>query len=1167
MLKSYLSKLTALALLIGMSFGAFAQNVTITSPASIAGDYLSKHAAFGGWLNGEAADLVLADDGTGVSNGCTITNDMAGKIALIDRGVCGFAIKAINAQNAGAIGVIICNNNPAIPDSTIVMGGFDCNITIPSVMLSLNVCNAIKVELASGTVSATFPTNYPGIGNGIEAEIALPGAGTYTATTLTGGASIFTDATNIQVYSIVAPITGVMNVNSCLGGADTRLTVFNNVCRGEPLATAILGQNDDACEFEAGGDLWASNLDVIVEAGETYLIVWDDAWDDTGFDFEVSFGNFPSSNVTFTVDMKDETVAPDGVKISINGGASANMTDLGGGIWSYTGSFTANDVLSYRFQNGAGNDETSPDIAGCRSVTVGLADVTLALVCYNSCTICPPDAVCPLWVDENFDNYNLGGISAQSPIWTPWTTGSVPEDAAVSNAQAFSGTQSLLISAANADDQLLLLGDRTSGNYILRWKMFVPTGSSAYYNIQKIQGTPGATGGFAMEATFNAPGTGTISAGATNSATFNYPQNVWFDVVHWVDIDNNRITLLINGNSVQSWPFNWQANAQTGINQLGSIDFFGNTGNLYYVDNVQLKQIDACPADALICDGFDGYNNGSLGPQSPWWTTWTLSPGGVDDGLVSSEQFLSCEQSMKIANANGDDVILLLGNRPTGNYLLSWNMYVPTGFGAYYNVQKDTDKLPNPVTADFSLQVDMLPSGSATVDAGGAAAFTFTYPHDTWFNVAHLYDLDNNTASLWIDGVQLFSFKPSWDIFTQTPNGVIKLGGVDFYGNTNNLYYVDDVLLLALPAAPGNICAGAINLNPYLGGGIGTTVSTPLYDNTGNTTTASDPATGWDCFGEPDGGGATPELNNTVWFTFVGDGETYFIETGQCGATNYIEDGDTQMAIYSGDCGNLTPVACNEDSPNAVAGNFIAGLELATTPGTVYYMMIDGFNLFGTTLSGGQFCINFSQLTGIPVVDVTFRVDMSKESSVNAAGVRLAGSFNGWSDKVMTNVGNGIWETVIQGIPVGSTIQYKFKNGPNGWENNDDLQDCGVDDGNGSFNRQNVIGNTNQTLPTVCFNWCVTCALVDANESLFAKSVGMNPNPAGDFVNLTYNFESLTNLNIRLVNSLGQVLVERNLDSATTGSERLNIASMPSGAYTVVFSNGQQAVAKRLIIQ
>ena len=35
---------------------------------------------------------------------------IAGKIALVDRGICGFTIKVKNAQNAGAIGVVVANN-------------------------------------------------------------------------------------------------------------------------------------------------------------------------------------------------------------------------------------------------------------------------------------------------------------------------------------------------------------------------------------------------------------------------------------------------------------------------------------------------------------------------------------------------------------------------------------------------------------------------------------------------------------------------------------------------------------------------------------------------------------------------------------------------------------------------------------------------------------------------------------------------------------------------------------------------------------------------------------------------------------------------------------------------------------------------------------------------
>jgi PA domain/Secretion system C-terminal sorting domain len=1167
MLKSYLSKLCTLAVMLGMSFGAFSQNVTITSPASIAGDYLSKHAAFGGWLNGQSGELILANDGAGATNGCTIANDMTGKIALIDRGVCGFAVKAINAQNAGAIAVIVCNNNATIPDSTIVMGGANCNITIPAVMLTLNMCNTIKAVLATEAVTAVFPVNYPGDGNGFQAETVLPGAGTHTSPDLTGP-SPFTDSDGAKYFTITAPSDAVMNVNSCASGVDTRVTVFEG-CRN---AVTFIDQNDDACgSVPPDNDPYSSSLDVIVRAGQSYTIVWDNFESSSGFDFEVSFGALPNVDVTFQVDMQDETVAPDGVKISLNGGAEANMTDSGNGIWTYTTSAPAGSAHDYVFLNGSGNEEDSIIQVTCRSVELGLDALTTDLVCYNSCSPCPPDAVCPLWINENFDNYTLGGISDQSDVWDTWTQPTdMNQDAFVTTEQALSGTQALKIAAAipaaNSDDQMLNLGNRTSGHFILKWKMYVPTGSAAYYNMQKNEDTPGTGDAFANEVVFNIDGTGIYNVGNADIA-FTYPHGEWFTVVHDMDMDNQINRVWYDGVLVVEHPTTYQAGSTTGISQLGGIDFFGNTGVLYYIDDVTMKQVEACPANALICDGFDAYDAGLVGPQSPWWTGWSNTDGGPDDGEISSVQYLSCEQSLKVSAAtpaaNSDDIILLLGDRPDGNYSLSWDMYIPTGSLAYFNVQKDASLLPNAATADYMMEVYFNANGAGAVNAGGTNSSTFTYTYDNWFNVQQLIDLDNNTAQLWINGTLIQEYAPSWNISAQADAGYTQLGGVDFYGAANVLYYVDNVLLEALPATPGDVCVGANDLNAYLGGGVGTVVSTPLYDNTAYTTGGSDPATGFECFGEPTGNAAAPELNNTVWYTFIGDGETYNIETGQCGSTNYITDGDTQIAIYSGTCGNLTPVACNEDAPGATAGNYYAGLQLATTEGTVYYMIVDGFSLQGA-VSIGEYCIKFTQLTGTPVVDVTFRVNMEREA-VSAGGVRIAGSFNGWTDENMTNVGNNIWE-ITKEMEAGDVIQWKFKNGPNGWESNAALIECGVNDG-GNVNRTATIGDVNETLGIYCFNWCVDCDALSANESQFARSVGVNPNPAGSFVNITYNFESMTNLNVRIVNTLGQTLLERKLDNTINGSERFDIASLPSGAYTVVFSNGEQIAAKRLIVE
>src|SRR5262249_39396384 len=57
-----------------------------------------------------------------------------GNIALMDRGGCTFVTKVKNAQNAGAIGVIIADSVAGCPADA--MGGSDPTITIPAVRIT-----------------------------------------------------------------------------------------------------------------------------------------------------------------------------------------------------------------------------------------------------------------------------------------------------------------------------------------------------------------------------------------------------------------------------------------------------------------------------------------------------------------------------------------------------------------------------------------------------------------------------------------------------------------------------------------------------------------------------------------------------------------------------------------------------------------------------------------------------------------------------------------------------------------------------------------------------------------------------------------------------------------------------------------------------------------------
>lgn len=138
----------------GNPFGLFVR----IDAGSAAGTYGALGAAFGPAPSetGASGPVSLVNDGTApnTADGCeAFVGFPAGAIALVDRGNCGFTVKASRAQAAGAVAVIVVNNAPGPPDA---MGGTDPTITIPSVMVSLADGNTIKAGLpATGRVFST----------------------------------------------------------------------------------------------------------------------------------------------------------------------------------------------------------------------------------------------------------------------------------------------------------------------------------------------------------------------------------------------------------------------------------------------------------------------------------------------------------------------------------------------------------------------------------------------------------------------------------------------------------------------------------------------------------------------------------------------------------------------------------------------------------------------------------------------------------------------------------------------------------------------------------------------------------------------------------------------------------------------------------------------------
>lgn len=182
---------------------------------------------------------------------------------------------------------------------------------------------------------------------------------------------------------------------------------------------------------------------------------------------------------------------------------------------------------------------------------------------------------------------------------------------------------------------------------------------------------------------------------------------------------------------------------------------------------------------------------------------------------------------------------------------------------------------------------------------------------------------------------------------------------------------IDDLALFTPDTTNPDFCETAVDLSQYLGHSPDSVQTTGLFDNTTATVSATDPLV--TCWGEA-GPGGTDILNNTLWFTFVGDGGTYEIQTVPCNAGNYIGSaqgnlGDTQMLAFAGDsCTNLTEVACNDDFFPFGIPDWRAGISLETTPGQRYFLLIDGFESQGIA-AVGEFCIQIAQQAVVPCTE------------------------------------------------------------------------------------------------------------------------------------------------------------------------------------------------------
>jgi hypothetical protein len=170
----------------------------VNAPSTIAGSYAVGTAVFGppvtsGGTTANVAPAAPADGCSALTNGSAV----AGRIALVDRGGCNFTVKVKNAQNAGAVGVIVANN---VTGDVIQMGGGDLTITIPSLMVTLTDGATLKSQLTAGLNATLLLDN--AVPSGVDAQGR---ARMFAPTTVSAGSSVSHWDTSLYANQLMEP--------------------------------------------------------------------------------------------------------------------------------------------------------------------------------------------------------------------------------------------------------------------------------------------------------------------------------------------------------------------------------------------------------------------------------------------------------------------------------------------------------------------------------------------------------------------------------------------------------------------------------------------------------------------------------------------------------------------------------------------------------------------------------------------------------------------------------------------------------------------------------------------------------------------------------------------------------------------------------------------------
>jgi hypothetical protein len=420
----------------------------------------------------------------------------------------------------------------------------------------------------------------------------------------------------------------------------------------------------------------------------------------------------------------------------------------------------------------------------------------------------------------DFDDCPEGAKIAQT-LGDPWTTWSNAPGGSEDGVFGMAGG-TMAAHFTYGNDQVVMLGDHSTGVYDLEFDAFVPNGKNGYFNV--LHHFAGSNSTWAMQVYMHetndgqnstqAPGHGTVHAGSNGTCDLPCVYDEWMHFRVHVDADNDVAQLYFNVVGEPEVMYaEWQWSLDSfGENQadrvLGAMDFYppeNAATSEYYIDNltVTLQSND----EVLLLEPFEEYTVGNkiaaeaIAAGHDWWTTWSNAPGGNEDGVVATFEGTQCGHL-----TYGNDQVLLLGDEENGNYDLEFDILVPQGKNGYFNIlhhfagSNSTWAMQCYLHLTNDGQNSTSAPGQGTIHAGSNGTATVQgLVYDQWMHFRLNVDTDTDVANYYYTApgeaeVLVCTWQWSLDSFGNNVVGR-TLAAMNFYppenANTSE-YYLDN---------------------------------------------------------------------------------------------------------------------------------------------------------------------------------------------------------------------------------------------------------------------------------------------------------------------------------------------------------------------------------------